>query len=376
MIITKDEARKSRGRRRRPAVQPVGDKPTVLLPAEGQLLNKRYRIVNRIGVGGMGVVYKVTDEKWNDRVCALKTLPPELIHSSSAIKRLGREAEAAVDLHHPNIMGIFDFVHGDECSFIVMEYLSGPDLDEALAERERFACEEMISIAEQVCPALDYAHSRGVIHRDIKPGNLIFTSEGDSQVVKLADFGIAFQLQKTMAKMTGQDFTGGTLHYMSPEQIAGKKAGPQCDQYSLAATLYELVEGQPPFEGAGIMLMRQIEEKTPPEPESVSPDVQKALMRALSKNPADRYSSCTEFLEALKSDAEDLASLFIPEDDEEDRKKPLKTANEPGKKTKSLIEDEEEESSSVTIVMLFIFFAVLMFTGGLITVGVFSYLNP
>ncbi len=277
---------------------------TTVLIGEGQLLSGRYRVIEKIGTGGMGVVYKVKDEKLEDRLFALKTLPPDMCTNRAAIKRLKKEALAAIDMHHSNIMALHSFDNDGPHHFLVMEYLDGADLEDTLVDKERFSVEEMLAVAQQVCPALDYAHERGIVHRDIKPSNLIYKTEGGKQVVKIADFGIAYQVRNSIAKLTGQDTTGGTMHYMPPEQLAGKDVDGRADQYALASTLYELLRGRPPFEGAGVMLMRQIDDVAPDAIDGVPQIVNDALLKGLAKKPDDRFANCAELLEALSQKPE------------------------------------------------------------------------
>ena len=168
----------------------------------GQILAERYKVVQELGSGGMGMVYKATDAKLEDRVCAIKVLPPDLAKEEAAVTRLRREALAAIELHHSNIMAVHSFDSDGDVSFIVMEYLDGPNLDVAIADRGKLPLAEVIQIANQVCPALDFANERGVIHRDIKPANLMFKSVNDKQVVKITDFGIAYQIRESTGRLT------------------------------------------------------------------------------------------------------------------------------------------------------------------------------
>ena len=289
------------GRGKRKLAADSSQSKTVAIIAEGQLLAGRYRVVEKIGTGGMGIVYKVKDEKLDGRVFALKALPPDMSTSKAAIKRLKKEALAAIDMHHSHIMALHSFDNDGPHHFLVMEYLDGPDLEDALVDEERFEVEAVLGVARQVCPALDYAHKRGIVHRDIKPSNLIYKTEGDERVIKIADFGIAYQVRNSIARLTGQDTTGGTMHYMPPEQLAGKDVDGRADQYALAASLYELLRGRPPFEGAGVRLMKQIEEVTPDEISGVPENVNAALLKGLAKKADDRFESCGHLLAALEA---------------------------------------------------------------------------
>ena len=291
----------SRKKGKRPSLSGASaSSETNVVLREGQILSGRYRIVEKIGTGGMGVVYKVEDEKLDNKQFALKALPPDMSKSTAAIKRLKKEALAAIEMHHGNIMALHSFDDDGQQHFLIMELLDGPDLENALVDKERFSVEEVIDVARQVCPALEYAHERGIVHRDIKPSNLIYKTEGNKRVVKIADFGIAYQVRNSIARLTGQDTTGGTLHYMPPEQLAGKDVDARADQYAFSATLYELLRGRPPFEGAGAMLMRQIDETSPDAIDGIPKHVNAALVKGLSKKPEDRFDSCGQLLEALE----------------------------------------------------------------------------
>ncbi len=290
--------------KKRSLAQSSASSNTVAVLQKGQVLSGRYRIIERVGVGGMGVVYRVEDMKWNNREFALKALPPDMAQSTAAIKRLRREADAAIELHHPSIMALHSLDNDGDHYFLVMEFLDGPDLENALADKEKFSVEEVLAIAHQVCPALDHAHKMGIVHRDIKPGNLLYDQQGNERVVKVADFGIAYQIRDSVARITGQDTTGGTMHYMPPEQLAGEEPDKRADQYSLAATLYELLRGRPPFQGAGGVLMRQIEEKSVKPIDGIPEHINKALIKAMAKKPDDRFDDCQSLLAALEGKLE------------------------------------------------------------------------
>ena len=284
-----------------------GAKATTALPVKdsitnGQVLARRYKVIEAIGAGAMGQVYKVADQSMDEQIFAIKVLPPEAAGDEGAVERLKKEAQAAINLNHPHIMGVNYFEASGETKFIVMEYLDGPNLDVALAHQDQFTEEQVIELAQGLCPALDYAHERKIIHRDIKPANLIFTKEGEKEVVKLADFGIAFRLRETMTKLTGQGSTG-TLLYVPPEQLKGMPTDSRADQYSLAVTFYELLSGDPPFRGPTAAITEQIKNVKAQPIEGVSAHVNKALSRAMAKDPKARFDSCAEFLQALEGKA-------------------------------------------------------------------------
>ena len=278
----------------------------------GQILSGHYRIVEKLGAGGMGMVFKVEDMTLDNRLFAIKVLPPELSRDDGAVNRLKKEALAAMELHHSHIMTVNAFEGLSEVKFLVMEYLDGPNLDVALSQKERFTVEEVIEIGEQVCAALDFAHSRNVIHRDIKPANLVYKMEAGKQVVKIADFGIAYQIRESQAKITGEVSAAGTLFYMAPEQFLGKRPTAMSDQYSLAVSFYEMLAGYPPITGTTIEMIIELVKTLKPEPiEGLPEHVNTALLRAMDKNPDQRFESCMAFCRALQGEAQAAPTVRV-----------------------------------------------------------------
>ena len=334
-------------RRKRLVVRP--EAVTVHIVTAGQTLSERYHLVREVARGGMGVVFEAEDIELENRRVAVKVLPPELSHSAKAKKRLKKEAIAAMELTHQNILRLHGFEQDEEVAYLVMEYLAGETLDEALAEEEALSLERVLAIAKDVCPALEYAHSKGVIHRDIKPANLMYESENEGSAVKLTDFGIAYVVKDSMTRLTGLE-SAGTLLYVSPEQLRNDPPSPQSDQYSLAATLYELLDGDPPFTGAGLA-HKILEAKARPI-EDVPDYVNSALLKALSKNPDERFASCEEFLQALKE-----VPALLPEEKEEEVATPPRPEPQPQPepeptppietKPKPSLEDKREEKEEV-----------------------------
>ncbi|HLI55049.1 MAG TPA: Stk1 family PASTA domain-containing Ser/Thr kinase [Acidimicrobiales bacterium] len=257
----------------------------------------RYEIVRHIARGGMAQVYLARDLLL-DRPVALKVLFPELSVDQSFVERFRREAKAAANLSHPNIVSVYDWGQGDSTYYIVMEYVDGPTLSQLLRsgplEPERAA-----AIAADVAAALEFAHRRGVIHRDVKPGNVLIDERGN---VKVADFGIA-RAAGTSDNLTQTGSVMGTATYFSPEQAQGYAVDPRSDVYSLGVVLYEMVTGQPPFSGDNpVSIAYKHVKEAPVRPSLVNPAVPAALdaviMKALAKDPAERYQSA----EALRSD--------------------------------------------------------------------------
>lgn len=261
-----------------------------------------YRILEKLGEGGMGVVYKAEDTRLR-RTIALKFLPPELTRDPEAKERFVREAQAASALHHNNICVVYDIDESDDGQmFISMEYLEGRTLKEKL-ERGPIAIGEALDITLQIGKALARAHERGIVHRDIKPANVMLTTDG---VAKIVDFGIAKLAGRTMLTKAG--ITQGTLAYMSPEQLRGMPVDERTDIWALGAILYEMLSGQQPFRGEYDPAVLYAILEVDPEPignlrSDVSGALAGILARALNKDPAQRYQR----VEDLIADVQPLA---------------------------------------------------------------------
>jgi len=259
----------------------------------------RYRIVSHIARGGMGTVYRAHDSRL-DREVALKFLPPHLGADANAAERLLVEARAAAGLEHPNVCAIHEIGETDDGQpFIAMAFYEGETLKQQL-RRGRLPVDEAVAIGTQVARALAAAHARGIVHRDVKPGNVMLTPDG---TVKLLDFGLA---KMSDATLTGPGVTLGTMAYMSPEQIAGGAVDRRTDLWSLGVVLYEMVTGLRPFRGASDRALAQailhadaepLLKRQPPPPERL----EQIIDRLLRKRPPDRYGSATELLADLKT---------------------------------------------------------------------------
>lgn len=264
----------------------------------GSVLSERYRINDRLATGGMGSVYLATDQRL-DRPVALKVLKEELAEDDRFVERFRREARAAGALSHPNIAGVFDFGHDGKRYYIVMELAQGQDLARVLREEGPLSPERSVRIASQIAQALEHAHSAGVVHRDIKPPNVII---GDDDRVKVTDFGIARAIGESTLTATGSVL--GTAHYISPEQAGGGEVGPPADIYALGIVLYEMLTGSLPFTGdsALAVAMRHVSDPVPP-PGDLNPQVPETLDRvvdrATAKDPQQRFRSAREMAEAL-----------------------------------------------------------------------------
>jgi len=257
-----------------------------------------YEIDRELARGGMGVVYVATEIGLRRRV-AIKVLPPALTFGQGAIERFRREARTAAALDHPNIIPIYRVSAGGELLWYSMKLLEGKSLDTILEERERLAFQETVAMLDQVADALDYAHQHGVIHRDIKPGNIILDERGR---VTVTDFGIAKEIQEASVSASGRLL--GTPHYMSPEHYRGSEISGGADQYSLGVVAFQCLGGRVPFDAATAyeLLNKHVAEAPPPLAElrpDLSPDVYAAIDRALAKRSEDRFSSVTDFVNAL-----------------------------------------------------------------------------
>ena len=275
--------------------------------ATEQLFADRYRLERRLGVGGMATVQLAFDTRL-ERLVAVKLLAEHLAEDSAFISRFRREALSAAKLVHPNIVQVFDFGTDNHSGrqFIVMEFVDGHSCAELLRDRGPMAPRDAVEILTQACRGLDYAHRNGVIHRDVKPGNLMVNTES---VVKLADFGIAKAAEQSDITKVGSVL--GTAAYLSPEQARGEPAGPASDLYALGVVSYQLMSGRLPYEAASLTDLARLQEAGAPprldlEVRDVPPTLAAAVARALARDPRDRYEDAAEMEDAL---ADGLAGI-------------------------------------------------------------------
>ncbi|MFJ6838622.1 serine/threonine-protein kinase [Streptomyces sp. NPDC091209] len=265
-----------------------------------------YRIEREIGRGGMAVVYQAKDLRL-DRTVALKLLAPELARNDTFRGRFTHESRVAAAIDHPHIVPVFEAGETDGVLYIAMRYVAGRDLRHLLDREGPLPVTVAARIALQVASALDAAHDHGLVHRDVKPGNILVAQGTDSdhpEHVYLTDFG----LTKKSLSLTGFTSVGqfvGTLDYVAPEQISGKPVDGRCDVYSLACVVYETMVGKPPFQRDDDMaLLWAHQYDQPPALTTKRPDIPDAvdavLAKALSKSPDDRYDSCLAFVSALR----------------------------------------------------------------------------
>ncbi|GAB4258498.1 Stk1 family PASTA domain-containing Ser/Thr kinase [Thermincola potens] len=270
----------------------------------GQFLgNNRYEILSQLGGGGMALVYKARCTLLQ-RIVTIKVLRPEFTSDPDFVDRFRNEAQAVARLSHPNIVGIYDVGEENGIHYIVMEYIEGRNLKEVIHEKGALPVNEAVNIAKQICDALSHAHENGIIHRDIKPHNILLANNGR---VKVTDFGIARAV--TASTITQHGTILGSVHYISPEQAKGQPATAQSDLYSAGVVLYEMLTGKVPFEADTpvSVALKHIQEK-PAIPSTVNPQVtpelDKVILRAMEKDPGLRYQTA-------KSMADDLNTVLL-----------------------------------------------------------------
>lgn len=267
---------------------------------ENTILNERYELQELIGSGGMGHVYKAKDNKL-DRTVAVKILREEYLDDEEFVERFHNEAQAAAKLSHNNIVAVFDVGVDRDMHFIVMELIEGIILSDYVKKMKRLQYEEAFSISIQIARALVHAHKNGIIHRDIKPHNVLLSKDG---VAKVADFGIAKAASVRTFTLSGK--TVGSVHYFSPEQARGGYVDARADLYSLGVVIYEMLTGRPPFDGETpvVVAVKHLQEKLV-EPIAVNPeipeDVNKVVVKAMAKSADDRYQSAKEMLAEMEA---------------------------------------------------------------------------
>jgi len=274
----------------------------------GQLLADRYRLSRRIAVGGMGEVWEAADTRL-DRAVAVKVLKPELCGNAEFLHRFRTEARTTASLNHPGIAGVHDYGETaavpdgpEDTAYLVMELVDGEPLAAIIARLGRLTADATLDILEQAGHALQAAHERRYVHRDVKPGNiLVMTDPTGKATVKLTDFGIAKAADA--APVTRSGMVMGTAHYIAPEQALGEEAEPASDVYSLAVVGYECLVGHRPFlsENAVTVAMMHIRDMPPPLPPDVPPSVRALIETTMVKDPRLRYRNGGEFAAAVAS---------------------------------------------------------------------------
>ena len=276
---------------------------------QGSVLGGRYALIEHLASGGMGDVWRASDGVL-DRVVAVKVLKPELFEDPAFRERFRREARHAGSLSHPGIAAVFDYGEEARSAYLVMELIPGEPLSIVLARRGPLPAEAVTSLLRQAAAALGAAHHAGIVHRDVKPGNLLVQPNGQ---VKITDFGIARALGASTLTLHGQVL--GTAAYLSPEQAAGRTATAASDVYSLGVVAYEALTGRPPFEGEAVSVaLAHTQQAPPPLPATVPPALRGVIARAMAKRPADR-----------PADGDALAAMLPPVSGGDDRT-PLQAA--------------------------------------------------
>ena len=364
--------------------------------SKGQKINDRYEIVKSIGEGGMANVYLAKDTIL-DRNVAVKVLRGDLSNDDKFIRRFQREALSVSNLSHPNIVEVYDVGEEDGEHYIVMEYIEGKTLKQLLKKRDSLTLSEVIDIMTQLTDGISHAHESYIIHRDIKPQNIMIEDDGR---IKITDFGIAMALNAT--QLTQTNSVMGSVHYLPPEQASGKGATVKSDIYSLGILMYELLTGSVPFKGdnAVEIALKHMKDKIPSvrkQDPSIPQSVENILLKATAKNPRNRYDSAKEMHEDLlhcldEDHLNDKKITFEYPENDLDSTAPIPT-QKPSKikeKAKKTIEDTDELVKEITsddiedddenddddffeepkrrntlIIILTIFFLALLIAGGI-----------
>ncbi|HWJ03916.1 MAG TPA: Stk1 family PASTA domain-containing Ser/Thr kinase [Verrucomicrobiae bacterium] len=302
----------------------------------------RYEVIDKLGAGGMAIVYKAQDTVLN-RVVTVKVLREQFASDEDFSKRFRREAQAVASLSNPNIVSVYDVGKDEDQEYIVMEFVDGKNLKEYIKEHAPLQAEEAVNIAKQICDALDHAHKNQIIHRDIKPHNILLTTDGRA---KVTDFGIARAASAATVTHTGTIV--GSVHYFSPEQARGEITNEQSDLYSLGIILYEMVTGSVPYDGeTPIAIALKHMNEAPKRPSTLNSKIpenlEQVILRAISKYPEERYKNAKEFKEDLERVARGMSALpFKPSRRTGDNEmtqvmKPLKEGGEGAVKPKRKI---------------------------------------
>ena len=369
---------------------------------KGQKINDRYQIIKTIGEGGMANVYLAYDTIL-DRNVAVKVLRGDLATDEKFVRRFQREALSASSLSHPNIVEVYDVGEDNESYYIVMEYIEGKQLKQLLKKRGKLTLNEVVDIMLQVTDGMSAAHDSYIIHRDIKPQNIMILENG---LIKITDFGIAMALNST--QLTQTNSVMGSVHYLPPEQASGKGATIQSDVYSMGILMYELLTGELPFRGdnAVEIALKQIKEPIPSVKDKVDvpQSIENIIIKATAKNPKNRYADAREMYEDLRTalskerenepkyvlkyaenDNDNIKKSEVrttpvpPDMDEKNNKKKAKDKNEEfldkfaetseikttkieEKKKKSSDKDERKKENKLLLILAIIFTGLIVFT--------------
>src|SRR5688572_13749875 len=273
----------------------------------GQPFGERYTIVEEIGAGGMGQVYKAIDRKLGKTV-ALKLIRPDTAAQQESLERFRRELALAQEVTHPNVCRVHDLGEVDGIVYISMEYVEGQSLEDLIQSVGHLSPKQTVTLGRQICAGLQAVHERGIVHRDLKPGNVMVDRSGHALVM---DFGMAYH--SAQERLTGEGAVLGTLAYLSPEQARGRLTDQRSDLYAVGLVLYEMLTGRrPPGDGGSVPLVLRDSGDACPPPSRLAPEVPGALdavvMRCLERDPARRFPSALALEEALAHAAAALSS--------------------------------------------------------------------
>lgn len=344
---------------------------------EGKVLGSRYELIEKIGSGGMATVYKARDLVLK-RYVAVKVLREEYTTDNEFIKRFNTEAESAASLTHPNIVSVYDVGKEGSLYYIVMELIKGKTLKEIIVEDGRMGWKWSVKIAKQIAQALETAHKNNIIHRDIKPHNIIITEDGTA---KVTDFGIAKAVSNSTITAFGT--TIGSVHYFSPEHARGGYTDAKSDLYSLGVVLYEMVTGRVPFDADTpvSVALKHMQEK-PIEPIVLNPAIPQSLnnliMKAMQKDPNQRYSSATEMIEDLDRIIKnpETGVSRIAEDTEPRKKEENETAKRAKEGKFAKFNKFLEEHKFVKVMLIGIIFLIVFISTIASTLGVLNSKQP
>lgn len=287
----------------------------------GMIIGNRYELIEKIGSGGMAIVYKAKCRLLN-RYVAIKMLRPEFNDDAEFLKRFETEAQAAASLSHTNIVSVYDVGTHDNIHYIVMEYAEGVTLKKYMADKGALPMDEVIDFSMQIAMALEHAHSKGIIHHDIKPHNIMV---GENGLLKVADFGLARAVSGSTNVASTTAF--GSVHYSSPEQSRGGFTDEKSDIYSLGVTMYEMATGRVPFDGEtpiSVAMKHMQKQPTPPSQinPAVTPEFEEIILRAMEKEPRDRYQKVSDLIQDLDRVKEggDIVAVIKNDKDETDEK--------------------------------------------------------